>query len=350
MLLSFASGVIANLSVDSGGIQIISEGHGGKVIAMVSHPTIDGLIATIAEDNVLRVWDVLGSASVGSRLVGALLMSSRPTAISFVNGHSLLISIYDDTNASIVPVEIKELNGSEENALSFKFSLIASDAVAISNQRITCLTVSPDLQRLVALGDDGAVHFFDVESSDFSPATGTSHFVLASGHKVIKLSSIEGKNVAKVSCDFSADSKILRTFERNNWDINGKSKVTFFDMGPVPMEISDAGDIDRDISKELWATTSSPVAPEAKGLNYIGDKPSYVTSLFRARKGLSAVLIAGYDDGSTRLFRCPATAEDSPHKTMSLHSNGPVLVTVTGNLLVSTGVNDGSLMVWEIGT
>jgi WD40 repeat protein len=211
MLLSFASGVVATVSTDSGGVQLLAEGHGDSVAALAAHPTFPGVVVTASADRAIRVWDVSSDVAVAAdRLVGAFLLDREPTAAVFASATTLLVALAPASpggTSSILEVDFKE--ASDASAGGFKYTLTHSKVISDIPSAIASLGVDASGEKVAAACLDGTVQVCPLDGSIVAAFDGVT--------------TAPGSAVAGV--DFSADGAALRTFGRNNADVNGKIQV-----------------------------------------------------------------------------------------------------------------------------
>jgi len=360
---------------------MISEGHKKKVIGVCAHPMNPYIIATIAEDNLLRIWDIeaytmngfdrnavkKGSLenTTGVQLVGWIELLHTPTSVVFANNETLLVSVSGaDTNGNsasifiVSAVDNAKNNASNTSENRFKLTL-SSKLHNIGIGAITQLQVAPNKTIITACSNDGCVYVYQLPSNEVSAQDATKYLLV--GYMLVHPTSIP-----VVGLDFSSNSRYVRTFGSNNGDVKNKIEVNFFDFELSTPTTSTkklaAGKIQdltqlENMKNMKWASVSSYVAPEVKNASISSNNEMLcVESVSSNANG--KIVFCGYNDGSVQVFRTPIGTNISNEKIkLNVHSTGPVLTLCTASAstktlkapsqFVSIGQKDGSIFVWN---
>jgi len=150
-----------------------------------------------------------------------------------------------------------------------------------------------------------------------------------------------GNNEIPVSADFSSCSKYLRVFSQYS-DLSKKVTVCYYNV-TNGSQITGSGL--EEMKTMVWATASSPAAPEARG---VMSSTTNITDM----SSLGDRKIVGYEDGSVKSFKGDVyTPVDTPaSSSLSITSSGRILVALLadGKHLVVTRNGDSYATVYRI--
>lgn len=357
LVVSFASSPVVTITKDSCTVQKVSEGHdrAGKVTAVVAHPVDVNTVVILAEDGMVRVWDISHSTVVGAggelahsapALVGTLLLQHPPTAAVFLNATTLLVAVSgadtDGKSGSIIVVSFQPNLLSNGLDCSYHLSIL-SRLHNIGTGALTQLRVSPQYKYLAASCSDGCVYVFRLEGVDAAgniarfaaeaPSAESKNDDLAETVFVpmgFLLAHPTGAPV--IGVDFSADARYARTFGENFARYNGKVEVNFFDFGRTDngdegsrvhaaVKIQDPALLEEMRgATTVWASVSSSAAAEVRGVNYVVGpgrlgpqtvqlSPSQACGVSNSCSnssgggGVAPLLCTTYEDGSVGVYR-----------------------------------------------
>jgi len=206
----------------------------------------------------------------------------------------------------------------------------------VGQGRITAVRYSPDDTFLAAASEDRGVYLFDVRNS-----------YKLRGH-------VKSHSGGVTSVDFTLSGKFLRSFanSKDGSTIELKFFELFDNQNPPALELVEKDEL-TPLLKERWATASSPSATEARGV--LPPVPASGEGKSVAVCSVSVdpkakFIVAGYGDGSIRLFRYPALSLTTASVLVQGHASGPVYAAFTpdGKSICTAGSFDGTVMVWDI--
>lgn len=323
LLLTTSSSLILEVSVDSGAVLLVTEGHvSTSYVALAAHPKDTRILVTGGYDGWLKCWDIRCPAALEVMHLGEGI-----SALTF------------QENGNIIAVALQEtIYIMEFNVLAAtKFNIIHK-LTKIGKGKIPILHYSPD-QSILAVGSvDGSIYILDVEN------------------KYNKLTQLKGHSRSIEGVDFSVNGKFIRSFSRdpNNeslirtvFHFVEKGSLATYEMVNDPTELATIASLD-------WMTVSSPAAPEGIGIRETSNQQNASeqgvivknTAISKDKK----LLAVGYSDGNVRLFRNPACSPNALGIDLCGHSKGGVACSFSadGQYLYTAGSMDGSVIVWSI--
>ena len=347
LVVSFASSPIITLTKDSGTVQKISEGHdrSSKVNGIVAHPTDANAVLTIAEDGMLRMWNVGDNTVVGAggeaysnamTLTGSLQMKHVPTAACFLNANVLLVAVRGaDTNGNSGAVFMVSVNATKSHSVTdCKYRMVVMSRLHnIGTGSLLHLRISSMFKYLAACSEDGCAYVYRIDGVDASGNLKGQWANAASGESKSAVDDLADNlftamgfllahptGARVVGIDFTADDRFARTFGENFAKANGKVEVSFFDFGKseqsgdevsrvhAGVKIQDAATLET-VKNAKWTTMSSPAAAELRGVNYASTGadltlfPVQANAVSANTSKDSPLVCASYEDGSTKVYR-----------------------------------------------
>lgn len=348
LVVCFSSSPVITITKDSRTVQKVTEGHdrSARVTAVVAHPSDADTVVTLAEDGMVRVWDIANNTVVGAggesaasaaSLVGTLQLQHTPTAATFLNPNTVLVAISGaDTNGTSGSILVVSFQPNVSfSGIDCKYNLaILSRMHNVGTGALCQLKVSPQCKYLAASCSDGCVYVFRLDGVDAAGNLARSSESSAESKSGDLAESVfipmgfllaHPTGAPVVGVDFSTDARYARTFGENFAKINGKVEMNFFDFSKTDggdeghrvhaaVKIQDPALLE-EMRVASWASVSSPAAVEARGVNYVvgegrlGPKtvqlaPSQAWAVSASGAASAAPLLCTtYEDGSVGVYR-----------------------------------------------
>lgn len=323
LLLTLSNSLILEVSVDSGAVLLVTEGHiSGSFVALASHPKDTRILVTGGYDGWLKCWDI--------RCQAALEVMYINEPINYIvfhkEGNILAIALKD----TILILEFNILS-------SIKFNIIYK-LNKICSEKITMLRYSPNHSVLAAGSSDNYIYLFDVNN------------------KYSKLTQLKGHSKSIEGFDFSSNGKYLRSFSRSSDDETRVHTIFhYMEIGSLETyeQVTDINDLTI-VSTVDWVSISSASTPEGRGIketeNQLNASQQNVIAKNIVISNDGKLLAVGYSDGNVRLFRNPACSINSQGIDLCGHAKGVVscAFSADGQYLYTAGSMDGSVIVWSI--
>lgn len=313
LLITVSNSTMLEVSIDSGAVMLVSEGHMSLGnVAVAAHPSDPNIIVTGGFDGFLKLWDTRNSVSVETLNMGEPIsnIEFRGDGSSFVlSMNEIVAEMTFDYSASV------------------KMQVLCKAQSKIGKGKLTCLRFHHEENMLVAGGSDGHVYLLDTDN------------------KYSVLATLKGHAHAIDGVDVSVSGKYLRTFARNESGVSIDTKFYQLEKGDKVTYTSCPDGVYEELANVVWCTASSPAAPQARGV-LVPNVNVYTTAT--SRKG--DLLAVSYSDGNVKMFRNPAASVGAEGVNMPGHSKGRVNIAFNsdGSKLYSAGSHDGTIMVWDI--
>lgn len=313
LLITVSNSTMLEISIDSGAVMLISEGHmslGNVVVA--AHPTDPNIIVTGGYDGFLKLWDSRNSIPVETMNMGEPI-----SHIAFkADGNSFVLCM----NEIVAEMEF-------DYSASVKMQVACKSQSKIGKGKLTSLCFHNEENILIAGGSDGNVYILDSANQYSVSATLPGH-----AH------AIDG-------VDVSVSGKYLRTFARDVSGVVIDTKFYTLEKGDKVTFQPCVDSLYEELAKVVWRTAASPAAPQARGVLTPG--VNVYTTVTSPERDLLAV---SYSDGNIKLFRNPAASVGAAGVNMQGHAKGKVSIAFNcdGSKLYSAGAQDGVIIVWKI--
>lgn len=323
LLVTTSTSLILEVSIDSGAVLLVNEGHtSGSFVAITAHPIEPRILITGGYDGWLKCWDIRSQAALEVMNMGEPIscLVCREDGQSFVMamGDTIVVMAFDVYS-------------------SRKFSVV-SKVSKVGKGKVPMMRFSPDESILAVGSSDGNIYILDVEN------------------KYSQISNLKGHSRAVDGLDFSKTGKYLRSFSRNA-ENESVVKTLFHVVEKGSMstyELVDEPDTLTGLAKAEWVSVSSPAAPEGRGMRTTPDQRAasdfavIVTSTTVSKDG--SLLAVGYSDGNVKLFRNPACSADALGIDLVGHAKGGVACSFSadGIYLYTAGAMDGTVVIWNL--
>lgn len=313
LLLAVSNSTLLEISIDSGAVMLVSEGHMSiGNVAVAAHPVDPNIIVTGGFDGFLKLWDARNAVPIETMNMGEPI-----SHIAFKkNGNSFAVSM----NEIIVELQY-------DQAATVRMQVLCKSQSKIGKGKITALRYHPQEDVLVAGSADSNAYVLNSENN-FS-ILGT-----LSGH----VGAIEG-------IDFTSSGKYLRSFARGESGVSFNTKFYLMEKGSKQTYEPCDDSIYSELAGETWLSASSPAAPQARGTF---DAYANVHTTALSPKG--DLLAASYADGNIKVFRYPTASVGSEGISLPGHAKGKVNLAFScdSSKLFSAGSQDGTIIVWDL--
>lgn len=302
MLIGTRTAELIKVGRDSTHVPFMNAHYEGELWGLACHPT-EPLFVTSGGDRSIRVFDC------ASKYLTQLFFSeSDVRAVDWSRDGQHIVAASVDGEIMLFNAELEKL-----------FSLYSSFTKKKGEQWIEEIKFSPDTQ-MVAFGSHGG----------YSPV----EVMLVKDNKLSKYAVIKvGFTSALLHLDWSSDSNFIVTNSQ-------AAELKFLDVkAQQQIRSSDTKDIQ-------WATWSCKFGWPVQGI-WPGVDYSDVNTVYRSEN--EQVLATGEDTQKVKLFRFPCTREKAEFKSYTAHASHVTSVRfmLKDNLLISTGGNDKTTLVWQ---
>jgi WD40 repeat protein len=315
LLVTISNSTMLEISIDSGAVMLVSEGHMSLGnVAIAAHPSDPNLVVTGGFDGFLKLWDARTAVPVET-----LNMGEPISNIAFKgDGKSFVLSMNE---------MVAEMNF--DYSASVKMQVKCKSQSKIGKGKLTSLRFHHEENVLVAGGSDGNVYVLDTEKM----------FAV--------LTTLKGHSHAIDGVDISVSGKYMRTFARDESGVSVETKFYQLEKGgssgPTYQACSDSLYVE--LANVVWCTAASPAAPQARG-TLVADVNVHTT----ATSPSGSLLAVSYSNGNVKMFRNPAGSVGAEGVNMPGHSRGRVNIAFNSDSskLYSIGAQDGAIFVWDL--
>ena len=311
-------------------LAVFTESHcDGEAWGLRPHPVDSDVVATAADDNTVRVWDLKqrrlvamrvidgNASSIGHRQLGGAATSGAHAANQCCR--ALAYSLPDGRELAVA------LNSGHVKVLDTA-TLRTRHSWRESEEWIADVQYSPDGAALAVGSHDNLVHVYDAR------------------RKYTKTATLAGHSSFISHFDWSSCSALLRTncggYELLYWEVGcaGDKK-----LGAARRVL------DREqIAAARWSTSSCVLGWDVQNIWPPGADGTDVNAVCRSRDRQS--LATGDDFGQVRLLAFPAVRPDSLAQVHTGHAShvANVAFNRASNRLLSLGGDDDCLFVWKV--
>lgn len=314
VLVGTKGGEILELSRLTGDTSLVTESHFDhtELYGLCAHPQRPELVATVGEDQTVRVWDLNRR-----EVVAKVTLDGSLRCVSYSPDGKWLAAGFGGASRGT-----ESSSGSPSKSGAF----VIMDALTLEvlhegrdcKQSIADIKFSPDLT-LLALGSyDRCVYFYST----------LDNFSLR-----FKFPKANGR---VTHMDFAADSSALRV-NSEAWEL---LYVSTLDGSQVTTPSS--------MKDTEWATHSCVFSWQSQGIWDFSREDEYFHALAKAHT--QALLVSGNNKGEIRVYNAPCLSKRTEQHVLRGHSMNVsgVAFTCDDSRLISIGANDKSLFVWRV--